>query len=181
MAELLDKGVCPKVYATIRRYRVDSHLCSEVVQQILERFVPIIKESHGLLAYYVLEEDDGVIATITVCDDQEKVEQSSRVATEWLKQYLAASIVGQERINSFTFEVEEHLHGSWHEGVSEPSYKQTLRLLSVNEVAEVLGMGRSWVYQQIRAGQIPSAQLGGTVKVRQKDLEEYVEKHIRSG
>ena len=169
------------MYASIRRYRVDPDMCSEVVQRILERFVPLIKQSQGLLAYFVLEQDDGLIATITVCEDREKVEQSSSVATEWLKQYLAASIVGQEGISGFTFEVEEHLQGSWHEGVSEPSYKQSLRLLSVNEVAEVLGMGRSWVYQQTREGKLPSVQLGGTIRVRQQDLEAYVAEHTRSG
>jgi len=121
-----------------------------------------------------------LIATITICEDKEKVEASSRLASEWLKQYLAASIVSNEEVSSFSLEVEEHLQGAIYEGVSEPVYKQALRLLSVQEVGEVLGMGRSWVYQQIRAGQLPSVQLGGTVKVRQKDLEEYVENHTRS-
>ncbi len=167
-----------ELYAAIIRYRIGPNQLSEVVRQILERFVPLIKEYRGLLAYYVLEAEDGVIVTIIICEDKEKVEASSRLASDWLKQYLAASIVSNEEVSSFSLEVEEHLQGAIHEGVSEPSYKQTLRLLSVNEVAEVLGMGRSWVYQQIRAGQIPSAQLGGTVKVRQKDLEEYVERSI---
>jgi len=32
-------------------------------------------------------------------------------------------------------------------------------LLSVQQVGELLGMGRSWVYQQIKRGEIPSVQL----------------------
>jgi excisionase family DNA binding protein len=149
------------LYAAIRRYKVDSDLCSEVVKQILERFVPLIKQSQGLLAYYVLDAEEGVIATITICEDKEAVEKASRVAADWLKQYLASSILRDEDVHSFSLEVEEPLQGFLHEGVSEPAYKQDLRLLSVNEVAELLGMGRSWVYQQIRAGEFPSVHLGG--------------------
>jgi excisionase family DNA binding protein len=171
-----------KLYAEIRRYRVDPDLCfeSEVISPILQQFVPLIKQSQGLLAYYVLDAGEGVVASITICEDKENVEKANRVATEWMKQYLASNIVSEADVHSFYLHVEEPLQGVLYEGVSEPSYKQALRLLSVNEVAEVLGMGRSWVYQQIRAGEIPSVQLGGTVKVKQKDLEEYVEKHTRS-
>src|SRR3954464_8713359 len=48
------------------------------------------------------------------------------------------------------------------------------RLLSVQEVSEQLGMGRSWVYQQIKSGEIPSVQLGSIIKVKSEDLEEYI-------
>jgi excisionase family DNA binding protein len=54
------------------------------------------------------------------------------------------------------------------------------RLLSVQEVSEQLGMGRSWVYNQIRSGELPSVQLGGTVKIKREDLEQYIQSHHRS-
>jgi excisionase family DNA binding protein len=54
------------------------------------------------------------------------------------------------------------------------------RLLSVLEVSEQLGMGRSWVYNQIRSGELPSVQLGGTVKIKREDLEQYIQRHHRS-
>jgi excisionase family DNA binding protein len=169
------------LYAEIRRYRVDPDLCSsEAISPILQQFVPIIKQSQGLLAYYVLDAGEGVIASITICADKEKAEKTSSVATEWMKQYLVASIVGEADVHSLFLKVDEPLRGTLYEGVSEPAYKQALRLLSVQEVGEVLGMGRSWVYQQIRTGEIPSVQLGGNLKVRQKDLEEYLERHLRS-
>jgi excisionase family DNA binding protein len=52
-------------------------------------------------------------------------------------------------------------------------------LLSVQEVSEQLGMGRSWVYNQIRSGELPSVQLGGTVKIMREDLEQYIQRHHR--
>ena len=36
-------------------------------------------------------------------------------------------------------------------------------------------MGKSWVYQRIRSGEIPSVKLGGTIKVRRQDLEAYLQ------
>ena len=168
------------MYAAIRRYRVDSDSCSEVVKLILERFVPLIKEAQGLLAYYVLDAEDGVVATITICEDKERVEESSRVATEWLKQYLASSIVSTEELRSFYIGVEDPLQGPLYEGFSEmcPDGPST-QLLSVQEVCEALGMGKSWVYQQIRSGELPSIKLGGSIKVERTDLEEYLDKRRR--
>jgi excisionase family DNA binding protein len=50
----------------------------------------------------------------------------------------------------------------------------SLDLLSLKEVSQKLGMGKSWVYQRIRNGEIPSVKLGNNIKVRRKDLQEYV-------
>ena len=52
-----------------------------------------------------------------------------------------------------------------------------LDLLSIPEVCQELGMGKSWVYQRIRSGEIPSVKLGHNIKVRRKALEEYLESH----
>ncbi len=163
------------MYATIRRYRMKGQSSSEMVRTILEGFVPLIRET--VAAYYVVEAGDGVIATISICEDEEKVRTSNRVAAEWVKQYLASSIAGQEDLRSITLDVDDPVQGTLHEGISEPVYKRTLQLLSVPEVAGLLGMGRSWVYQQIKSGEMPSVKLGGSVKVRRGDLEEYLERH----
>ena len=66
------------------------------------------------------------------------------------------------------------------EGFAFQSRNGAPRLLSVPEVSEELGMGRSWVYNQIKSGELPSVQLGGTVKIKREDLEEYIHKHRRS-
>ncbi len=63
------------------------------------------------------------------------------------------------------------------EGFAKQSRNGARRLLSVPEVSEQLGMGRSWVYNQIRSGELPSVQLGGTVKIKREDLEQYIQRH----
>jgi excisionase family DNA binding protein len=48
-------------------------------------------------------------------------------------------------------------------------------LFSVKEVSQELGMGKTWVRRKIKSGEIPSIRLGNNIKVRRKDLEEYLE------
>ena len=50
-----------------------------------------------------------------------------------------------------------------------------LELLSIPEVCQELGMGKSWVYRRIQSGEIPSVKLGRNIKVRREDLEGYLE------
>ena len=50
-----------------------------------------------------------------------------------------------------------------------------LDLLSITEVCQELGMGKSWVYRRIQSGEIPSIKLGGAVKVKRADLNTFIE------
>ena len=50
-------------------------------------------------------------------------------------------------------------------------------LLSIQEVCQELDMGKSWVYQKLKSGEIPSIRLGRLIKVRRTDLEEYLNSH----
>ena len=159
-------------YAAIRSYRTNEDLTFEALQPALDSLLPLIREK--VVAYYVLDAGEGTFATMSICEDEEKLEATNRVSTEWLKQYLASSIVSQEEVPNITLVVGETLKGALYEAVSEPAHKRSLQLLSVQEVGELLGMGRSWVYQQLKSGEIPSVQLGGSVKVKREDLEEYI-------
>ena len=48
-------------------------------------------------------------------------------------------------------------------------------LLSMVQVGEALGMGKSWTYRRVKSGEIPSVKLGRSIKVKREDLEEYLE------
>ena|SRR5919112_4395080 len=56
-----------------------------------------------------------------------------------------------------------------------PQSRRGLDLLSLPEVCQELGMGKSWVYQRIRSGEIPSVKLGRNIKVKREALEGYLE------
>ena len=168
------------MYAAIRRYQIDHDRTSAAIEHILKNFVPLIRQTPGLHTYHVIDGGNGALATLTVCESQSAIETTNTMATEWLRQYLAARIISEQGTPNFLVRGEEVYQGTLYEGVSEPIYKQSLKLLSVQEVSELLGIGRSWVYQQIRSGEMPSVHLGGSVKVKREDLEQYIEKHRRS-
>ena len=167
------------MYAAIRRYKVRPEVTSEVIKHIMEGFVPLIKQSPGLLAYYLLDEEDGSFSTVSIFEERDQLEKANGLAANWMKQFIASSIVSRQSMDDFSLHVDKTTQGTLHEGVSEPILTQGLKLLSIQQVGEVLGMGRSWVYQQIRSGHIPSVQLGGSIKVRREDLQEYIQKHRR--
>ena len=168
------------MYAAIRRYQIDHDRTAAAIEHILKNFVPLIRQTPGLHTYHVIDGGNGALATITVCESQSAIESTNTMATEVLRQYLAARILSEPGTPNISVRSEEVYQGSLYEGVSEPIYKKSLQLLSVQEVSGLLGIGRSWVYQQIRSGEMPSVHLGGSVKVKREDLEQYIEKHRRS-
>lgn len=184
------------MYAAIRHYRVSPSVSGDVIDKVLKDFAPSIVENvEGLLAYFVVDAEDGAFATVTVCDSQEVLQECSNQAAEWMKQYLAKSILGKEDLSDFLLEVGPTLQGFVHKGAPEATNNQFPlevkelprseesqgldELLSAAEVSKALGMGKSWVYQQIRSGEIPSVRLGNNLKVRRQDLEEYLETQRR--
>jgi len=55
------------------------------------------------------------------------------------------------------------------------------RLLKVQDVAEILNIGRSKAYQLIQLEDIPSVRIGKAVRVHPGDLEEYIQKNRVGG
>jgi len=51
----------------------------------------------------------------------------------------------------------------------------TSSLLTAAEVAELLGVPTSWVYQQSRAGHIPTVTLGRYRRYRREAIEQWLE------
>lgn len=48
-------------------------------------------------------------------------------------------------------------------------------LYKVADVAQVLSLSRTKVYELVRSGELPSVRIGGSRRVRGEDLTEYVE------
>ena len=86
--------------AAIRRYRTNGDVTLDALQSALDSLLPLIQEKVN--AYYVLNAGDGVVASITICENEEKLEVTNRVIAEWLKQYLASSIVSQEEVQNIS-------------------------------------------------------------------------------
>ncbi len=91
-----------------------------------------------------------------------------------LRQALQAHREALEGLESALLEFVESLSG---EARGRPQEGQGLDLLSIPELCQELGMGKSWVYRRLRSGEIPSVKLGRSIKVKRADVEEYLEKH----
>jgi len=88
-----------------------------------------------------------------------------------------------EEFNHTLLEVEEALEADAEaeaqaeEEDSRNGGKGPAAILSMADVCRELGMSKSWVYNRVRSGQIPSIKLGGAIKIKRADLNEYIERH----
>ena len=80
-----------------------------------------------------------------------------------------------EAAESALIEFEETLEGGEEEAPDRPQGQISMELLSIPEVCQELGMGKSWVYRRLKSGEIPSIKLGHNIKVKRQDLEGYLE------
>jgi excisionase family DNA binding protein len=93
-----------------------------------------------------------------------------------LKEALQAHHRALEQLESALVEFEESISG---EATLRPQEEQQrgVQLLSIPQLCQELGMGKSWIYRRLRNGEIPSVRLGRTIKVRRDELEQYLESH----
>ena len=93
--------------------------------------------------------------------------QRFKQALDNLRQALEEAESVLLELDKTFFEEEEHVKGT--------QERRDQDLFSMMEVSQELGMGKSWVHRKIKSGEIPSIRLGNNIKVRRKDLEEYLE------
>ena len=93
-----------------------------------------------------------------------------------LKQALQAHHQALEQLESALLEFEQSISG---EAALRPQEEQQhgVQLLSIPQLCQELGMGKSWIYRRLRSGEIPSVRLGRSIKVRRDELEQYLQKH----
>ena len=53
------------------------------------------------------------------------------------------------------------------------------KLLKSDEIAQLLGVSKSFAYKLIRLGILPSIRMGRSVRVRQEDLDQFIVTNIR--
>jgi hypothetical protein len=74
------------MHATIRRYdAIDPARSSELVKRVQETLVPRLSELPGFNGYYVIETATGVLTSIGLFDSAEHAEESTRVASRWVR------------------------------------------------------------------------------------------------
>jgi hypothetical protein len=75
------------MFATIRRYEsVDQSRTSELVKKADESLLPKLSELPGFSGYYLIEAGNGVLSSIDFFDTSEHADESTRVASNWLRE-----------------------------------------------------------------------------------------------
>ena len=110
--------------------------------------------------------------------------QHPKQALEPLREALESHYRSLEELEDTLIEFEEALTGQEQRPQRPQAQQQQgggaaapgggLDLLSITDVCQELGMGKSWVYRRIQSGEIPSVKLGRNIKVRREDLEAYL-------
>ena len=87
------------MYATVRRYEGVSDP-AEAGRRVSESWVPLISKVPGFVAYYWTDAGGGVMFSTTVFQDKAGVEESTRMAAEWVRQNIAPLLPNPPQITA---------------------------------------------------------------------------------
>jgi hypothetical protein len=74
------------MHATIRRYdAIDPARSGELVKRAQDTLLPRLSELPGFNGYYLIETGTGVLTSIGLFDSVEHAEESTRVASRWVR------------------------------------------------------------------------------------------------
>jgi hypothetical protein len=74
------------MYVTIRRYEaIDQSRTSELVKKVDETLVPRLSKLPGFSGYHLIEAGDGVMSSIGFFDTSAQADESTRVASAWVR------------------------------------------------------------------------------------------------
>ena len=75
------------MHATIRRYEaIDQSRLNELVTKAESSLVPRLSELPGFNGYYLIDAGNGVVSSVGLFDTAEHAEESTRVASNWMRQ-----------------------------------------------------------------------------------------------
>lgn len=85
------------MYAAVRRYEGVTNP-DEAGRLVDEGFVPLLRDVRGFIAYYWLDAGDGVMASLSVYEDEAGAEESVRIAQAWVQENAAALLPNSPRV-----------------------------------------------------------------------------------
>jgi hypothetical protein len=77
------------MWAAVRRYEGVTDP-AEAGRLVAESFVPLLEHVPGFISYYWLDAGDGVMASLSVYDDQAGADESVRIAHDWVRENATA-------------------------------------------------------------------------------------------
>jgi len=84
------------VQAAVRRYSTSD--IDSLVTKVEDEFVEKVKGVDGFVGYYVIDGDDGTVASVTVGDTAQAVAESVRLAAAWVRDSVADIVEGEPEV-----------------------------------------------------------------------------------
>lgn len=77
------------MFASVRRYRLESGSIDDLLHLVDTDFAESVEEMDGFMEYQVLECGNGEIITITTFKDRRSAEASMEMASDWVRDTLS--------------------------------------------------------------------------------------------
>ena len=92
------------MFASVRRYRLESGSIDDLLHLVDTDFAESVQEMDGFVEYQVLECGNGELITITTFKDRRSAEASMEMAADWVRDTLARKF-DLARLEGFVGEV----------------------------------------------------------------------------
>jgi hypothetical protein len=76
------------MHMVIRRYAMQPSKVAEVVRKVDEQYLEKLHALPGFDAYYVLDDGDGKLVSVTVSTDEASAKAINRLSKEWVDTWL---------------------------------------------------------------------------------------------
>jgi hypothetical protein len=74
------------MFATLKRYEgVDASRTDELAKKVGESLAPRLSKLPGFSGYFLIDTGDGVMSSIGLFDTSTQADESTRVASEWVR------------------------------------------------------------------------------------------------
>ena len=82
------------MHAIVRRYEgVDMNRTDELTKKVGETLLPSLSKLPGFSGYYLIKPENGVLTSINLFDNSNQVIDSTRIASEWVRDENLESVL----------------------------------------------------------------------------------------
>lgn len=86
------------MHVVVRQWKADPTKDEESARKIEEGFVPDVSNIEGFVAYYLVRGEGDKAFTITICEDREAIEESTRRARAFAEREMKGIIQGPPEV-----------------------------------------------------------------------------------
>lgn len=80
------------MFAVIRRYNTHEGSAEKIEQRVRDGFVPLVSKLPGFVSYDVVRSSDGSLVSMSIFESRAAADDSSRLASDWVRENLSSLI-----------------------------------------------------------------------------------------